>query len=387
MDDITIVGGGHAGLLAGSALAGLGFKVRLIERRPLEALGAGPADGRVLALLAGSVRIADHLGIWPYLAPYGAAIWRTEVIESTGGRGIAYDAAADGEPFGYGFEGRLLQRGLRQAFAALAGPDRFTAGEVAALERGPDHATLALEGGERLTARLVIAADGRQSRLRQLARIGTRDWCYQQAALTLVIEHDRPHAHGVREWLRPEGPLALLPLPGQRSGVTWVQSEEQARAGLAAGTETLLATLDRLIGGVLGRLRLESGPAFYPLGALHAERYVAARLALIGDAAHGVHPIHAQGLNMGVADIGALTEALVAARTRGVDLGSGDALLPYARRRRPENDRRLLLTDTLNRLFSNRIAPLAQARGLALTAIDRLPMLKRLAIREGMQLE
>src|SRR5215211_1758718 len=156
MDDIAIVGGGHAGLLAGSALARLGFKVRLIERRPLEALGAGPADGRVLALLAGSVRIAEHLGIWPYLAPYGAAIWRTEVTESTGGRGIAYDAAADGEPFGYGFEGRLLQRGLRQAFVGLAGPERFTAGEVSALERGPDHATLALEGGERLAARLVI---------------------------------------------------------------------------------------------------------------------------------------------------------------------------------------------------------------------------------------
>jgi 2-octaprenyl-6-methoxyphenol hydroxylase len=387
MDDIAIVGGGHAGLFAGSALASLGFKVRLIERRPLETLGAGPADGRVLALLAGSVRIAERLGIWPYLAPYGAAIWRTEVTESTAGRGIAYDAAEDGEPFGYGFEGRLLQRGLRQAFVELAGAERSTVGEVSELDRGPDRATLALASGERLAARLVIAADGRQSRLRQLARIGTRDWRYRQAALTLVLEHERPHAHVVREWLRPEGPLALLPLPGQRSGATWVQGEAQARAGLAAGTETLLATLDRLIGGVLGRLRLESGPAFYPLGALHAERYVAARLALIGDAAHGVHPIHAQGLNMGVADIGALAEALVTARIRRVDIGSGDALLPYARRRRPENNRRLLLTDTLNRLFSNDLPPLAQARGLALAAVDRLPPLKRLAIRQGMQLE
>lgn len=333
------------------------------------------------------MRVAERFGLWPHLAPHGAAIWRTEVREPVTGRGIVYDAAEDGTPFGYGFESRLLQRGLRHAFTEAAGPDRFTKGEVAALERGPDQVTLVLADGQRLASRLVIAADGRQSRLRELARIGTSTWRYGQAALTLVVRHQRPHAHTVREWLRPEGPLALLPLPGERTGVTWVEQEDEARAAAAADAATLLARLDRITVGVLGGLELESGPAIYPLGALHAERYVAPRLALIGDAAHGVHPIHAQGLNMGVADIEALADALAAARARGIDLGSGDALIPYARRRQPENGRRLLLTDTLNRLFSNSLGPLAQARGLALAAVDRLPPLKRLAIRHGMQVE
>jgi 2-octaprenyl-6-methoxyphenol hydroxylase len=386
-EDIIIVGGGHAGLLAGAVLASLRFKVRLIERKLLETLGAGPADGRALALLAGSVRIAERFGVWPHLAPHGAAIWRTEVAEPVTGRSIVYDAGEDGVPFGYGFESRLLHRGLRDAFSEMAGPDRFTVGEIAGLERAPERAALVLQSGQRLAARLVIAADGRQSKLRQLARIGTRTWRYGQTALTLVVEHERPHAHVVREWLRPEGPLALLPLPGQRSGVTWVDGEEAATARSSAGSEALLATLESLTGGILGRLRLASGPSLYPLGALHAERYVAPRLALVGDAAHGVHPIHAQGLNMGVADIAALADALAAARARGIDIGLGDALVPYARRRRPENDRRLLLTDALNRLFSNNLAPLARARGLALAAVDRLPPLKQLAIRHGMQVE
>jgi 2-octaprenyl-6-methoxyphenol hydroxylase len=185
--------------------------------------------------------------------------------------------------------------------------------------------------------------------------------------------------------LRRGGPLATLPLPGRRTGITWVERMAEARRLAGLGSAELLAELDVLTGGVLGQLELESGPAVYPLGAQHARHYVAPRLALVGDAAHGVHPIHAQGFNMGVADVGALADSLLRARARGLDLGSGEALLPYARARRGDNTRRLWLTDGLVRMFTADLAPLHTARSLALGAIERVAPLKRLAVRHGMQ--
>jgi 2-octaprenyl-6-methoxyphenol hydroxylase len=385
-DDVAIVGGGHAGLLAGAVLARLGLAVRVVERQPAEAVRGAPADGRSLALVAGSLRTLRRFGLWPGLELLGEPVWRTEVADAVTGRRVAYDAPAGDGPFACGFENAVLRRGLLAAFLAVAGPDRLVRGEVAALDRQADRARLTLADGRAVEARLLVAADGRRSRVRELARIGVRVWRYPQAAVALVLGHTRPHAQVAREWLRPEGPLALLPLPGGRTGVTWVEPGAVAKAIVAEGEEALLARLGRETGGVLGRLALVSGPALYPLGALHAERYVAPRLALVGDAAHGVHPIHAQGFNMGVADVAALADALVAARARGIDPGSGDALVPYARARWRANEGRLLLTDTLNRVFSTASPPLAQARGLALTALDRVGPLRRLAIRHGAEL-
>jgi 2-octaprenyl-6-methoxyphenol hydroxylase len=336
--------------------------------------------------VTGSLRTLKRFGLWSGLETLGEPVWRTEVADRVTGRRVAYDSPAGDGPFACGFENAVLRRGLLAAFLAAAGPDRLVHGEVAALGREADRARLTLADGRAIEAKLLVAADGRRSRLRELARIGVRAWRYPQAAVALVLQHARSHAQVAREWLRPEGPLALLPLPGERTGVTWVEPGAAAEAIVAGGEAALLARLDRETGGVLGRLALESGPALYPLGALHAERYVAPRLALVGDAAHGVHPIHAQGFNMGVADVAALADALAAARGRGVDLGSGDALVPYARARWRANEGRLLLTDTLNRVFSTASPPLAQARGLALAALGRVGSLRRLAIRHGAEL-
>ena len=223
------------------------------------------------------------------------------------------------------------------------------------------------------------------SRIRELARIAVDRWAYDQRALTMVLRHERPHGGMVREWLRRGGPLATLPLPGRRTGITWVERAADAAALAAMPPGELLAAFDAATGGVLGQAAIESGPTFYPLGAQHARSYVAPRLALVGDAAHGVHPIHAQGFNMGVADVGALVDALVAAQARGLDLGSGEALLPYARARRGDNTQRLWLTDGLVRLFTADLPPLRAARSLALDTIERVPPLKRLAVRHGMQ--
>jgi 2-octaprenyl-6-methoxyphenol hydroxylase len=231
----------------------------------------------------------------------------------------------------------------------------------------------------------VVGADGRGSRVRELARIAVDRWRYDQRALTMVLRHQWPHRGTVREWLRRGGPLATLPLTGDRTGITWVERDGPAKTLAALPRGELLAELGRATGDALGRAEIESGPSSYPLGAQHARSYVAPRVALVGDAAHGVHPIHAQGFNMGVADVGALVEALLAARTRGLDLGSGEVLLPYARARRADNTQRLWLTDGLVRIFTADLAPLRLARSLALDAVERVPPLKRLAVRHGMQ--
>jgi 2-octaprenyl-6-methoxyphenol hydroxylase len=383
--DVLVVGGGHAGLMLGAGLAAEGFSVRLVERQPQAAIEAAPGDGRSLALLAGSVRVAKRTGVWPAIAADTAAIHRVEVADVAGGGRVRYDSREHGKgPFGVGVEHTALRRGLLRAFLAVAGTQAWLGGEVAALERDGGGITALLADGRSVRSTLVVGADGRGSRVRELARIVVDRWSYGQHALTLVLR-GHPHRHTVHEWLRAGGPLATLPLPRERLGITWVERSEEAGRLARSSEAELLARLVDASGGVLAGATVESGPSVYPLGAQHARRYVAPRLALVGDAAHGVHPIHAQGFNMGVADIGALVEALLAARARGLDLGSGEALLPYARRRRSDNTQRLWLTDGLVRVFSNELAPLRAARSLALNAIGSVAPLRRLAVRHGMQ--
>lgn len=384
--DVVIVGGGHAGLLLAAALAGRGFSLRLVERQPASSIETAHCDGRNLALLAGSAEVVRRLGSWQPLAPLTEPIERVAVTDVAGRATVHYDSATHGTgPFGYGFEHVALRRGLLQSFLDRAGEGALLCDAVAGLERIAGAARIGLASGRDLVARLVIGADGRGSRIRDLARIAVDRWPYDQRALTMILRHDRPHRGTVREWLRGGGPLATLPLRGRRSGITWVERTGDAAALGELSREELLATLSGITHGVLGGLEIESGPSAFPLGAQHARSYAAPRVALVGDAAHGVHPIHAQGFNMGVADVGALVDALVAARTRRLDLGSGEALLPYERARRRENTQRLWLTDGLVRLYSTDLAPLRLMRGLALDAVERLPPLKRLAVRHGMQ--
>lgn len=384
--DVLIVGGGHAGLLLGGALAMAGVAVLLVERQPVRAIREARSDGRTLALLAGSVAQFRRLGAWSKVGPQTAAIERASVVDVVGGGRVHYDGAAHGgRPFGAGVEHVVLRRCLLDGFLEHAGAAALLEGEVAGQSRVGGAMQVALADGREIEATLVVGADGRQSRIRDLARIGVDRWAYDQQALTLILRHDRPHRGAVHEWMRPGGPLATLPLPGRRTGVTWVEGPGEARRLAALPAGELVAEFDRATDGELGPIELDSGPVVFPLGAQHARHYVAPRVALIGDAAHGVHPIHAQGFNMGVADVGALVDAVLAARARGRDIGSGEALLPYARARRADNTQRLWLTDGLVRIFTAELAPVRAARSLALNAIEHVAPLKRLAIKHGMQ--
>ncbi|HMR30231.1 MAG TPA: FAD-dependent monooxygenase [Geminicoccaceae bacterium] len=383
--DVVIVGAGHAGLWLGGGLARAGLAVRVVDPDSPDAVDDA-SDGRTLALLGGSRGVAERMGLWRALAPIAQPVTRVEVRDAGSGSSVLYSPAELGvATFAWGVENRPLRRALAADFLAVAGADAWVTGRVAGLRRGTDAVSILLDDGRTLEAPLAIGADGRASRLRQLLRIPVDRLGYGQAAIALVVAHDRPHGEAVRERLRPSGPLALLPLTGRRCGVTWVEPEAEARRLAGLPPRDLLSALDAGIGGVLGELALASPVAVWPLGAQHARRYVAPRVALVGDAAHGVHPIHAQGFNMGVADIGVLFDLLAGARARGRDLGDPGLLLAYERARWWDNERRLRLTDGLNRLFSNDVAPAKALRGAMLRALDSIPPLKALAVRQGMR--
>jgi 2-octaprenyl-6-methoxyphenol hydroxylase len=382
-----IAGGGHAGLLLALALERAGLPVTLIEAEPLERVRAAPFDGRALALMYGSKRVFDALGLWPALAGLAEPVWGVRVVDRGSGARIDYDALEIGRhPFGYGIENRALRQQLLRRVEGrpaitLIGPAR-----VERIERRGDRLRVTLHDGRELATPLVVGADGRGSTVRGLAGLGIEQWRYPQTALTFAIRHRRPHDGQVREYLRPAGPLALLPLGPDVCAVTWIERAPDAARLLASAPADLLAALCERIGDELAPLALCGRPAAYPLSAHRARRLVGPRVALVGDAAHAVHPIHAQGFNLGVRDVAALAEVLIDAARAGQDLGSGEVLIRYQRWR--EADARLVvgLTDGLNRLFSTDLAPARLLRAAGLNALGLLAPLRHLAMRRGMGL-
>jgi 2-octaprenyl-6-methoxyphenol hydroxylase len=382
-----IAGGGHAGLLLALALGRAGLPVTLIEAEPLASVRDAPSDGRALALMYGSKRVFDALGLWPAVAAIAEPVWGVRVSDRGSGAKLAYDALEIGRhPFGYGIENRRLRRRLLLLVEGRPGIEVIAPARLARLERRADRVTVTLDDGRQLAAALVVGADGRGSTVRELAGLGAEHWRYPQIALTFAIRHRRPHHGQVREYLRPAGPLALLPLGPGLSAVTWVEREPAAQHLLASPAADLLEALLEQVGDELGPLELCGRPNGYPLSGHRARRLVGPRVALVGDAAHAVHPIHAQGFNLGVRDVAALAEVLVDAARAGQDPGSGEVLIRYQRWR--QADARLVvgLTDGLNRLFSTDLAPARLLRAAGLNALGWLAPLRHLAMRRGMGL-
>jgi 2-octaprenyl-6-methoxyphenol hydroxylase len=384
--DVLIVGGGHTGLLAALALHRVDLDVALIDPEPLERVLAAPFDGRALALMRGAREALDARALWAPLAGISTPVGGVRVVDEATGSAVDYDAGEAGaEPFAWGLENRLLRRRLLEEALGRGIPIEAPA-RVVGLAHAPDAATLTLADGSRRRARLVIGADGRESTLRRLVGIAVDRWRYRQAALTFAIAHEKPHGHRVREILRPAGPLALLPIGPAMCSLTWVEREDDARLLAAGGREALAAALRARIGDLLGPFEIRGEPALYPLAAHAARRLVAPRTALLGDAAHGMHPIHAQGFNLGVRDVLTLADRLAVVARGGGDPGESELLLDYERRRRADVRFTLNLTDGLNRLFSNDFGPAKAIRSLGFAALERVGPLKRLAMRRGMGL-
>ncbi len=382
-----IAGGGHAGLLLALALERAGVPVTLIEADPLAQVRATPFDGRALALMYGSKRVFEALGLWPGLADIAEPVWGVQVEDRGSGAKLAYDALEVGRhPFGYGIENRSLRQRLLGLVEARPGIRILAPARLARIDRRPAGVGATLEDGRQLAAAVLIGADGRGSTVRELAGLGVERWRYPQTAITFAVRHHDPHDGQVREYLRPAGPLALLPLGPGLSAVTWVERDPGAERLLGAPAADLLAALLEQTGDELAAYQICGQPTGYPLSAHRATRLVGPRIALVGDAAHAVHPIHAQGFNLGVRDVAALAEVLVDAARAGQDLGSGEVLIRYQRWRQADVRLVVGLTDGLNRLFSTDLAPARLLRAAGLNALGWLAPLRQLAMRRGMGL-
>lgn len=382
--DILIAGGGMGGMSMALALASAGLKSVVVDPVPDVDMTAAPFDGRVSALAYCAVQMYRALGVWPLMEPHAQPIWDIHVSDGDSPRFLHFDHTEIGdEPFGYIVENRHTRVALLQAIkdtpaVTLLAPEKLT--DFTADATGVD-ATLA--SGRRVRAPLLIGADGRGSLVRDLAGITSIAWSYKQAGIVTTVEHEKDH-HGVaHERFLPAGPFAILPMTGKRSSLVWTEPTEVATALMRLDNDRFGEELQQRFGEFLGRTTA-TGPRWsYPLSFHHARTYIAPRVALIGDAAHGIHPIAGQGFNLGLKDVAALAEVLADARALGLDTGAHATLARYEAWRRVDNTVLAVATDGLTRLFSNNITPVRLARDWGLDIVNRIPPARRFFMRHA----
>jgi len=386
---VLIVGGGLNGPALALALAQGGMSVTVLDALPLPTRRDPGFDGRGYALALASQRLLAALGIWGGVKEHAQPILEVVASDGRAGEGpspffLHLDHAEIEEgPMGYMVEDRYLRRALLDAMAAEPRISHRAEALVVAQEAGPAGVMVTLATGEQLSARLLIGADGRRSGVAERAVIRRTGWDYGQVALVCAIEHEKPHNGVAHQFFMPPGPLAILPLPGNRSSIVWSEQAETAHSIEAMDDEGYLAALRPRFGDFLGEIRLAGDRFIYPLGLSLANSLIAPGVALVGDAGHGIHPIAGQGLNLGFRDVGALAEVLTLARRRGEDIGAPDVLKRYQRWRRFDTAALALATDGFNRLFSNDSAILRAGRDLGLGLVNALPGLRRALIREA----
>ncbi|AUH64892.1 UbiH/UbiF/VisC/COQ6 family ubiquinone biosynthesis hydroxylase [Paracoccus zhejiangensis] len=385
--DVLIAGGGLNGPTLALALASAGLSVAVVDARPADAREADDFDGRAYALALASQRLLKALGLWGGLAANSQPILEVKASQGQPGDGaglffLHFDSAEIEEgAVGHMLEDRFLYRALLKG---MAGKVTLLDGvSVTGQEAGPASVTVDLSDGRQLSARLLVGADGRQSGVASRAGIKRQGWDYGQTALVAAIDHELPH-HGIaHQYFMPTGPLAILPLPGNRSSVVWSETRANASAISALPDDGFLDVLRPRFGDFLGPIAL-AGPRFsYPLSLSLAETYIAPRIAIMGDAAHGVHPLAGQGLNLGLRDVAALAEVLVEAARRGEDIGSEPVLARYQGWRRFDATSLALGMDAVNGLFGSDNPLIRTARGLGMGLVSAVPQLRRGFMRQA----
>lgn len=388
--DLLIVGGGLNGPALALAAARAGLTVTVIDAQPVARLTDAAFDGRAYALAMSSVRLLRNLWLWDTLADDSQPMLEIKVSDGRAGEGplsnffLHFDHAEIEEgPMGHMIEDRFLRRALQDAMIDCPPVSRINEDRVIAQAADSTGVTVTLASGRVLRGRVLVGADGRASGTAERAGIRRMGWDYGQTALVCAIEHELPH-HGIaHQFFMPPGPLAILPLPGNRSSIVWSETHENAARFNALPEDEYIEMLRPRFGDFLGDIRLAGGRYSYPLSLSIANEFIADRLALIGDAAHGMHPIAGQGLNAGLRDVAALAQVLSDASHRGEDIAGQDVLERYQQWRRFDTATLAMATDLTNRLFSNDNPILRMGRDLGLGAVNAVPALRRGLIREA----
>ena len=390
--DVIIAGGGFAGgtlALALAKLAPKSFRVALVDAAPRDSGLAARKDARGLALSAATQSLLEAIGLWAGLAPNAQAISSIEITDSPLNASLrphflGFDEEMTGRaPRAHLVEAGALLTAISQAVVSETAIDVLAPDSVDDYETDAFGVRARLASGKTLQAPLLVAADGKRSRLRERAGIKSIGWSYPQVGIVATVAHERPHHGKAVQHFLPAGPFAILPLKGKLSSIVWTEDKARGETLMAGDEDAFVAELTRRFGHRLGAITLEGPRQSFPLELQIARSFVADRIALIGDAAHAVHPLAGQGLNIGMRDVAALTETIVEALRLGLDIGSRTMLERYQRWRRFDSAFSATVMDGLNRLFSNDNVPLRAIRDLGLGLVDRAPGLKRFLVREA----
>ncbi|WP_166418069.1 UbiH/UbiF/VisC/COQ6 family ubiquinone biosynthesis hydroxylase [Cochlodiniinecator piscidefendens] len=387
--DILIVGGGLNGPALALALADGGFTVTVIDAQPKQNRATAGFDGRGYALALASQRLLSAISVWGHVAQKSQPILEIKITDGRAGEApspwmLHFDHAEIEEgPMGYMLEDRYLYTAFLEAMTEHPRITHLDNEKVIAQDVSASGTTVTLASGTQKRGRLLVGSDGRRSSTAERAGIGRRGWDYGQTALVCAIKHEKAH-HGIaHQFFMPPGPLAILPLPDNRVSIVWSEETKTAEKIQAMTDDAYMDVLRPRFGDFLGDISLAGERFTYPLNLTIAKSFTANRLALIGDAAHGVHPIAGQGLNLGLRDVGALAEVLIEARRRGEDIGAEGVLTRYEQWRRWDVETLVAATDTFNKLFSNDNGLLRAVRDIGLGVVNALPGARRSFIREA----
>jgi len=388
--DVIVIGGGLAGLTMTALLASAGIDVICIDREEPPATLAEPFDGRTTAISWGSRKVLEAAGVWSALDKTACPIQSIHILDGDSPLLLSFDSTeVQGRTFGWINENLALRQALYNRVAKLETAQHVAPAMVSDFTLHDTHVTVHLADGRTYDAALVIGADGRQSFTREWMKIGTRAWPYNQRALVCTVEHEYPHNHVAVEHFRPSGPFATLPMWDSpagvpRSSVVWTEHGPLKNSALHWNQQSFDAALSARFPENYGRVRQVAKRYSYPLGLVHAHSYIGPRMALIAEAAHGIHPIAGQGLNMGLRDIAEIGSLITHALERNDDPGHDDLLETYQQKRRLDNIGMAGATDGLTRLFSNDLMPVRIARRLGLRAVSNLPVAKQFFMNQAM---
>jgi 2-octaprenyl-6-methoxyphenol hydroxylase len=384
--DVIIFGGGLAGLALASALDSSGVSSIVVDPADPAPRAQVSFDGRTSAVSSSSMRMLQAIGVADHLAESGCPIWRIAVADGLKPGGLHFDPH-DEEPLGFMNENRHLRAALHARAEAGKNIWLLWQSRVVDVERGDHGVNVALEDGRKLHAPLLIAADGRNSATREAAGINIARWKYDHQAIVSVLRHERPHEHVAYEIFYPGGPFALLPMnddaQGHRSAIVWSVAEEDAAGWLSLNDEDFAAEAEAAMGGFLGKVEMLAPRSSYPLGFHHAAQITAKRLALVGDAAHAIHPIAGQGLNLGFRDVAALAQVLVEGARLGLDLGDQQLLDRYQRWRSLDALSVAFATDTLTRLYGVPGKTASAVRRFGMGLVGRISPLRNRLMSEA----